>query len=71
MKLVANTLLGVGMQAIAEAVAFGQKGRHRSPQAAQFYHGVIAPAHLGKLTRADNSDYSAQFDIALMNKIFG
>ena len=25
MKLVVNTLLGVGMQAIAEVVAFGQK----------------------------------------------
>jgi 3-hydroxyisobutyrate dehydrogenase-like beta-hydroxyacid dehydrogenase len=25
MKLVVNTLLGIGMQAIAEAVAFGEK----------------------------------------------
>ena len=32
---------------------------------------VIAPAHLGKLSRADVGDYSAQFAIRLMNKDFG
>lgn len=32
---------------------------------------VIAPAHLGKLSRADRGDYSAQFAIRLMNKDFG
>jgi len=48
MKLVVNTLLGIGMQAIAEAVALGEKAgldRHRlldvlpRPQ-------VVAPAHV-------------------------
>ena len=73
MKLVANTLLGVGMQAIAESVALGQKeglDRHRLLEVLS-HTAVIAPAHLGKLTRADRGDYSAQFAIRLMNKDFG
>jgi 3-hydroxyisobutyrate dehydrogenase-like beta-hydroxyacid dehydrogenase len=73
MKLVANTLLGVGMQAIAESVALGQKeglDRHRLFEVLS-RTAVIAPAHLGKLTRADRGDYSTQFAIRLMNKDFG
>src|SRR5207253_2642477 len=73
MKLVANTLLGVGMQAIAESVALGQKeglDRHRLLEVLS-HTAVIAPAHLGKLSRADRGDYSAQFAIGLMNKDFG
>jgi 3-hydroxyisobutyrate dehydrogenase-like beta-hydroxyacid dehydrogenase len=73
MKLVANTLLGVGMQAIAESVALGQKeglDRHRLLEVLS-HTAVIAPAHLGKLARADQGDYSAQFAIRLMNKDFG
>jgi 3-hydroxyisobutyrate dehydrogenase-like beta-hydroxyacid dehydrogenase len=73
MKLVANTLLGVGMQAIAESVALGQKeglDRHRLLEVLS-HTAVIAPAHLGKLSRADHGDYSAQFAIRLMNKDFG
>jgi 3-hydroxyisobutyrate dehydrogenase len=73
MKLVANTLLGVGMQAIAESVALGQKeglDRHRLLEVLS-HTAVIAPAHLGKLSRADHRDYSPQFAIRLMNKDFG
>jgi 3-hydroxyisobutyrate dehydrogenase-like beta-hydroxyacid dehydrogenase len=73
MKLVANTLLGVGMQAIAESVALGQKeglDRHRLLEVLS-HTAVIAPAHLGKLSRADVGDYSTQFGIRLMNKDFG
>ncbi|MDX6445248.1 MAG: hypothetical protein QOH71_2322 [Blastocatellia bacterium] len=73
MKLVANTLLGVGMQAIAESVALGQKeglDRHRLLEVLS-HTAVIAPAHLGKLSRADSGDYSPQFAIRLMNKDFG
>jgi len=72
MKLVANTLLGVGMQAIAESVALGQKeglDRHRLLEVLS-HTAVIPPAHLGKLSRADVGDYSAQFAIRLMNKDF-
>ncbi len=73
MKLVANTLLGVGMQAIAESIALGQKeglDRHRLLEVLS-HTAVIAPAHLGKLSRADVGDYSAQFALRLMNKDFG
>lgn len=73
MKLVANTLLGVGMQAIAESVALGQKeglDRHRLLEVLS-HTAVIAPAHLGKLSRADIRDFSTQFAIRLMNKDFG
>ena len=73
MKLVANALLGLGMQAIAESVALGQKeglDRHRLLEVLS-HTAVIAPAHLGKLSRADAGDYSAQFAIRLMNKDFG
>jgi 3-hydroxyisobutyrate dehydrogenase len=72
MKLVANTLLGVGMQALAESVAFGQKeglDRHQLLEVLS-HTAVIAPAYLGKLSRADVGDYSAQFAIGLMNKDF-
>jgi 3-hydroxyisobutyrate dehydrogenase-like beta-hydroxyacid dehydrogenase len=73
MKLVANTLLGIGMQAIAEAVALGEKAgldRNRLLNVLS-ETAVVAPAHVGKLERAMKSDYSPQFPIRLMNKDFG
>jgi 3-hydroxyisobutyrate dehydrogenase len=73
MKLVVNTLLGIGMQAIAEAVALGEKAgldRNRLLNVLS-ETAVVAPAHVGKLQRALKSDYSPQFPIRLMNKDFG
>ena len=73
MKLVVNTLLGVGMQAVAEAVALGEKAgldRNRLLEVLS-QTAVVAPAHVGKLQRAMKNDYSAQFPIRLMNKDFG
>jgi 3-hydroxyisobutyrate dehydrogenase-like beta-hydroxyacid dehydrogenase len=73
MKLVVNTLLGIGMQAIAEAVALGEKAgldRNRLLEVLS-QTAVVAPAHAGKLERAMKSDYSPQFPIRLMNKDFG
>ena len=73
MKLVVNTLLGIGMQAIAEAVALGEKAgldRNRLLDVLA-QTAVIAPAHAGKLQRAMKRDYSPQFPIRLMNKDFG
>jgi 3-hydroxyisobutyrate dehydrogenase-like beta-hydroxyacid dehydrogenase len=72
MKLVVNSLLGVGMQAIAEAVAFGEKaglGRDRLFDVLS-HTAVIAPAYIGKLTRAASNDYRPQFAMSLMNKDF-
>jgi 3-hydroxyisobutyrate dehydrogenase-like beta-hydroxyacid dehydrogenase len=73
MKLVVNTLLGIGMQAIAEAVALGEKaGLDRSRLLNVLSQtAVVAPAHVGKLQRAVKSDYSPQFPLRLMNKDFG
>jgi 3-hydroxyisobutyrate dehydrogenase-like beta-hydroxyacid dehydrogenase len=73
MKLVVNTLLGVGMQAIAEAVALGEKaGLDRNRLLAVLSEtAVVAPAHVGKLERTIKDDFSPQFPIRLMNKDFG
>src|SRR5579864_698906 len=72
MKLVVNTLLGVGMQAIAEAVVLGEKsGLDRKRLLEVLSHtALIAPAHLGKLARIANNDYTPQFPLRLMNKDF-
>jgi 3-hydroxyisobutyrate dehydrogenase len=73
MKLVVNTLLGIGMQAIAEAVALGEKAgleRNRLLDVLS-QTAVVAPAHAGKLQRAKKNDYSPQFPLRLMNKDFG
>jgi 3-hydroxyisobutyrate dehydrogenase len=73
MKLVVNSLLGIGMQAIAEAVALGEKAgldRNRLLDVLS-ETAVVAPAHVGKLEKAMKSDYSPQFPLRLMNKDFG
>jgi 3-hydroxyisobutyrate dehydrogenase-like beta-hydroxyacid dehydrogenase len=73
MKLVVNSLLGIGMQAIAEAVALGEKsGLDRNRLLGVLSEtAVVAPAHVGKLQRARMGDYSPQFPGRLMNKDFG
>jgi 3-hydroxyisobutyrate dehydrogenase-like beta-hydroxyacid dehydrogenase len=73
MKLVVNSLLGIGMQAIAEAVALGEKaGLDRTRLLGVLSEtAVVAPAHVGKLERALKNDYSPQFPLRLMNKDFG
>jgi 3-hydroxyisobutyrate dehydrogenase len=72
MKLVVNTLLGVGMQAIAEAVVLGEKAGLDRERLLEVLSktAVIAPAHVGKLARAAVNDYSPQFPLRLMNKDF-
>jgi 3-hydroxyisobutyrate dehydrogenase-like beta-hydroxyacid dehydrogenase len=73
MKLVINSLLGIGMQAIAEAVAFGEKAgldRNRLLDVMS-QTAVVAPAHVGKFQRAMKNDYTPQFPLRLMNKDFG
>jgi 3-hydroxyisobutyrate dehydrogenase-like beta-hydroxyacid dehydrogenase len=73
MKLVVNSLLGIGMQAIAEALVLGEKaGLDRDRLLGVLSEtAVVAPAHKGKLERAMTSDYSPQFPLRLMNKDFG
>jgi 3-hydroxyisobutyrate dehydrogenase-like beta-hydroxyacid dehydrogenase len=73
MKLVVNTLLGVGMQAVAEALALGLT--LDLPRDVLFdtlaKTTVVAPAHIGKLASAKNRDYAPQFPVRLMHKDFG
>lgn len=73
MKLIANALLGIGMQAIAEAVALGEKAGLERNQLLNVLSQttVVAPAHIGKLQRAMGGEYSPQFPLRLMNKDFG
>lgn len=72
MKLVVNALLGVNMQAIAEAVAFGEKaGLNRALLLEVLAKtAVVSPAHQNKLLRAEHDDYSPQFPLKLMSKDF-
>ena len=72
MKLVVNTLLGVGMQAIAEAAALGSRlGLPRDLVLDTLAKtAVVAPAHAGKLVSAKKNDYAPQFPIRLMHKDF-
>jgi 3-hydroxyisobutyrate dehydrogenase-like beta-hydroxyacid dehydrogenase len=73
MKLVVNTLLGVGMQAVAEALALGLA--LDLPRDLLFdtlaKTAVVAPAHIGKLAAAKKRDYAPQFPVRLMHKDFG
>jgi 3-hydroxyisobutyrate dehydrogenase-like beta-hydroxyacid dehydrogenase len=73
MKLVVNTLLGLGMQSIAEAVALGSGlGLPRDLLLDVLAKtAVVAPAHAGKLVTAKRNDYAPQFPIRLMSKDFG
>src|SRR6266851_4348858 len=73
MKLVVNTLLGVGMQAIAEAVALGVTLNlpRDLPLDTLAKTAVVAPAHTGKLASVKKNDYAPQFKVRLMHKDFG
>jgi len=73
MKLVVNALLGLGMQAIAEAAALG--ATLDLPRDLLFETlaktALIAPAFAGKMVSAKQHDYSPQFPVRLMHKDFG
>jgi 3-hydroxyisobutyrate dehydrogenase-like beta-hydroxyacid dehydrogenase len=73
MKLVVNTLLGLGMQAIAEALALGS--RLDLPRDLLYSTlaktAVVPPALVGKLAAAGKHDYTPQFPLRLMHKDFG
>jgi 3-hydroxyisobutyrate dehydrogenase-like beta-hydroxyacid dehydrogenase len=73
MKLVVNTLLGVGMQAVAEAVALGSTLDLARDLLFDTLAktAVVAPAHVGKLATAKKHDYAPQFPVRLMSKDFG
>jgi 3-hydroxyisobutyrate dehydrogenase len=70
MKLVVNLLLGIGMQALAEAVSLGE---HLQLDRSVLLNvlsktAVIPPALVGKLKKIESNDYSPQFPLRLMSK---
>ena len=70
MKLVVNLLLGVGMQAITEAVSLGEHLHIDRNVLLDVLSrtAVIPPAFVGKFPKIKNRDYSAEFPLRLMSK---
>jgi 3-hydroxyisobutyrate dehydrogenase len=70
MKLVVNLLLGIDMQAIAEAVSLGEhlKIDRKVLLDVLSMTAVIAPAIVGKIRKIKESDYSPEFPLRLMSK---
>jgi 3-hydroxyisobutyrate dehydrogenase len=70
MKLVVNLLLGVDMQAIAEAVSLGEhlKIDRNILLDVLSKTAVIPPAFVGKFQKIKNGDYSPEFPLRLMSK---
>jgi 3-hydroxyisobutyrate dehydrogenase-like beta-hydroxyacid dehydrogenase len=72
-KLVVNTLLGVNMQALAEAIALGVKsgldeGRLFDVLAS---NATIGEAHRPKVDNARRDEYPVNFALRLMHKDYG
>ena len=70
MKLVVNLLLGVDMQAIAEAVSLGEHLHIDRNVLLDVLSktAVVAPAMAGKLRKIKDGDYSPEFPLRLMSK---
>ena len=70
MKLVVNLLLGIDMQAIAEAVSLGEHLRIDRNVLLDVLSKttVIPPAFGGKIKKIKNNDYSPEFPLRLMSK---
>jgi 3-hydroxyisobutyrate dehydrogenase len=73
MKLCVNTLLGVGMQALAEALAFGLKGGLERARLLEVIGrtAVVSPSQVSKLRNVSSGAYPAEFPLRLMFKDFG
>lgn len=70
MKLVVNLLLGVGMEALAEAISLGQHlqiGRDVLFDVLS-KTAVTPPAFLGKFGKIKNGNYAPEFPFRLMSK---
>src|SRR5260370_25971998 len=68
MKLCANTLLGLGVQALAEAFALGEKGGLSRERLAQVLSetAVISPGQRSKLENVRKDEYPAPVPLRLM-----
>ena len=72
-KLCLNTLLGVGLQALAEAIALGVRSGLSSERLLQILGetAVLSPSQKSKLEHAKTGAYPATFPLRLMYKDFG
>ncbi len=72
MKMVVNTMLGLELQALAEAITLGEKAGLDRKQLLDVLGQttVIAPAHKAKLANAEHKDYPVNFALATMRKDF-
>jgi 3-hydroxyisobutyrate dehydrogenase-like beta-hydroxyacid dehydrogenase len=70
MKLVVNLLLGLDMQAIAEAISLGEHLQIDRNVLLDVLSktAVVPPAFVGKFKKIKNGDYSAEFPLRLMSK---
>jgi 3-hydroxyisobutyrate dehydrogenase len=73
MKLCVNTLLGLGVQALAEAIALGEKGGLPRDRFLRVLSetAVVSPSQKSKLANARQDAYPAAFPLRLMHKDFG
>ncbi|HEX6511428.1 MAG TPA: NAD(P)-dependent oxidoreductase [Chloroflexota bacterium] len=73
MKLVVNSLLGLGVQALAEAITLGQAAGLETNQFLEVLGrmAVISPAQLSKIENARTGHYPAAFPLQHMNKDYG
>jgi 3-hydroxyisobutyrate dehydrogenase len=73
MKLCVNTLLGLGVQALAEAIALGVKAGLPRERFLEVLGetAVVSPSQKAKLANARQDDYPAAFALRLMFKDFG
>ena len=72
-KLCLNTLLGVGIQALAEAIALGLRSGIDQERLLQMLGEtvVLSPSQKSKLEHARTGEYPATFPLRLMYKDFG
>ena len=73
MKLVVNTLLGLGMQALAEAIALGAKAGLKKSLFLDVLEqtAVLSVSQKAKLANVKRDQYPTQFALSLMHKDFG
>jgi 3-hydroxyisobutyrate dehydrogenase-like beta-hydroxyacid dehydrogenase len=72
MKLVANTLLGLGMQALAEAITLGEKAGLEKDTLLDVLEqtAVLTPGQKAKLVNVEREEYPTQFALTLIHKDF-
>lgn len=70
MKLVVSTLLGLGMQALAEAIALGEKAglKKRLLLEVLLETAVLNPGQKSKLENVKREEYPINFALSLMHR---